>query len=57
MSGSFKAAAATQSVAALTLDDSRAVRSFAKAVEAINSTAIPKAVGRYFDILTSQAIG
>jgi hypothetical protein len=43
-----------QSARALpTLADSRAVRSFAKAVDAINITTIPIAAGKYLDILTS----
>jgi hypothetical protein len=49
----FRAAAATQSVAAFTLADSRALRAVAGAVEAIKITAIPRVAGRYMDMTHS----
>jgi hypothetical protein len=50
MLGSLKAACATQSEAALTVDFSSSLRSTAKAVEANKITAIPRVDGRYLDI-------
>jgi hypothetical protein len=53
MFGLFKAAAATQSVAALMADFSNSLRSIASAEEAAKvATAIPNATGRYLGILT-----
>jgi hypothetical protein len=49
----FKAASATQSVAALMLDFSNSLRPCAKDVEASNIAAIPRVAVRYLDILTS----
>jgi hypothetical protein len=55
MSGFFKAAWATQSVAALMLDFSNPPRSIANAGEAMkNATAIARLAGRYFDMATSR---
>jgi hypothetical protein len=54
MSGFFKAAWATQSVAALMLDFSDPPRSIAKAVEAMKNAAIAKLAGKYFDMATSR---
>jgi hypothetical protein len=54
MSGFFKAAWATQSVAALMLDFSDPLRSIAKAVEVIKNAAIARLAGRYFDMATSR---
>src|SRR3954464_7368235 len=45
----FKAAAATQSVAALMLDFSNSLRPCAKDVDAINIDAIPSMAGRHLD--------
>jgi hypothetical protein len=53
MLGLYSAAAGRNSEAALTLDDSNALRSLAKAVEAINIAAIPRVARRYLDISTS----
>ena len=53
MLGVIQCGCGTQSEAALTLDDSNALRSLAKAVEAINIAAIPRVARRYLDISTS----
>src|SRR3974390_1904841 len=57
MSGFFKAAWATQSVAALMLDFSNSLRSIANAVEAKKTVAIPRQAGRDFDISTPMGWG